>query len=314
MALDLCSINSPNAGAPACDANRGIPKYMVVTTKEFTSSEYASVTLFKAAFKTASLLPKSSSGKLIVLPVIANVESKKDANTEGSLNQGYKATLREGNPAFDFGVQISNRQAQVLRQLNGKDIQVFMVDDAKNVWGTALSNGNFRGEAAKIYITGDDFGDGQAVKTITISLSYTNASEYYDFSAYFPIDFNVSDYGKLKDVQIVEKAAQATNVFKLGGKIQTGRVGQTLDIYTDYSTPLASSSNWVVTNLTTNATIAITSVAVDAANSGWTVTVDSTAWTALTVGTKVSINFAAPSVLDAANVTGIEGTAIIYTK
>lgn len=314
MALDLCSINSPNSGAPACDVSRGIPRYLVIGSKEFVANDYASLTAFKAAFKAATLLPKSSSGKLIVLPIIANVENATEANATGTLNQGFSEVLREGNPSFNFGVQISNRHAQVLRQLNGKDVKVFVFDDKKNLWGTRTDAGIFKGESAKFFAGGDNFTDGQASKVVTFNLAYTNASEFYDFSAYFTLDFNVNDYGQLKDVQIVEKAAAATNVFKVGGQIKTGKVGLTLDIYEDYSTALAAVGNWVVKRLDTNATMTITSVTADAANKGWTVTVDSTAFTALSAGTKVSINLAAPSVLDAASVTGIEGVEIIYTK
>jgi hypothetical protein len=58
----------------------------------------------------------------------------------------------------------------------------------------------------------------------------------------------------------------------------------------------------------------MTSMAVNSGNKGWDITFDSTAYTALSTGAKIKINLADPTTLDAADVTGIEGVAVIATK
>lgn len=314
MALDLCSLNMPNAGAPGCDKARGIPRFLIVGNYEFTVGDLATIATFKAALKAQTLVGRNLTGKLIVLPLIMNVEKKTSAHKEGTLNQGFSEVLQEGFPAFIGGVQISNLHAQRLRPLNGQDVQCFVVDDKLNVWGTWTGNSTFRGESSKIFVGGDDFTDGQASKTVEINVSYTNVEEFKASSAYFTIDFAVSDYGKLKDVQVVlVSGGGASNVHNLTGKIKTGKANYWLDVYIDYSTLMANVARWTLINNQTGVAVTITSVAVNAGGY-WVFTIDSTAYTALTIGYTLTVNFAAPSVLDAAGVTGVEGLSLILTK
>lgn len=313
MATDLCSVNLPNAGVPECDKSRGIPRYLIVGAKEFTAGEYATIAAFKAALKAATLVSRNTSGKLIVLPLAANVEKATPDNATGTLNQGFTEVLREGFPSWNLGVQISNNHAQKLRPLNGQDVRVFVVDHNLNVWGTLTDTPGFKGEAAKIFVGGDDFTDGQSSKTVLINVAYTDVEEFKSSSRYFTIDFSVAAYGKLKDVELTEAIAASSNVFRITGKIKTGKVGVLLDVYTNYSTAMANTARWTAINTATGAAFTITSVAVNAGGY-WTVTLDSTAWTALASLDSVTLNFAAPSVLDAASVTGIEGVSIVLVK
>jgi hypothetical protein len=303
----------PNGGAADCDKARGIPRYAIIGSYEFDSDDLASIAAFKAALLAQTLVGRDGSGKLIVLPIFADIQKKTADKQTGTLNQGFTEVLREGFPAFDGGMQISNKQAQLLRPLNGQNIKVFIVDHNLNVWGTWTEDETFRGESAKLFMDGDDFTDGQASKVIYAAISYTDIEEFKNSSAYFPIDFSVAGYGKLKDVYLEEAIAATDNVFRITGKIKTGRAGYDLDMYEDFSTQIANVARWVATNDQTGAAFTITSVAVNAAGY-WTVTLDSTAWTALGAGDSVTLNFAAPSVLHAAGATGIEGVEIVLTK
>lgn len=313
MSLDLCAVNLPNGGAPACDKTMGIPRFMIVGDYEFTSANYASIAAFKAALKAATLVAAGGSGKLIVLPIIANVENTTGENTTGTLNQGFTEILREGFPSFNFGVQVSNNHIQKFRALNNQDLKVFIVDHNLLVWGVVTSLDKFRGFASRLFVGGDNFTDGQSSKTQLFAWSTTDVEEFKASSRYFEIDFSVSDYGKLKDVELYEKAAASTNVFNISGRLATGKIGYKLDIYSDYSTAMANASRFTCVNNQTAAAHTITSVATNAGGY-WVVTLDSTAWGALASGESVTLNFAAPSVLDAANATGIEGVAIVLTK
>lgn len=313
MSLTLCSSNLPNAGAPLCDKSRGIPRYLVIGDKEFLPADYVSIAAFKAAFKAATLLARGTAGKLIVLPLTVDVANKTAADKTGTLNQGFTEVLLEGFPAFDLGVQISNRHAQILRGLNGQNVNGFIFDQNFNGWGTMTATPGWRGEAMKLFVPGDNFTDGQSSKVVAINVAFTNVVEFKNSSRYFTVDFNVGDYGNLKDVDLTIAVASVANVHNITGKIKTGAINKLLDIYLDYSTALANAARWTCVNNQTGAAFTITSVATNAGGY-WVVTLDSTAWTALGSGDSVTLNYAAPSVLDAAGATGIEGVAIVLTK
>lgn len=312
MSLDLCSVNMPNGGAPDCDKTRGIPRYLIIGSYEFTAADLASTTVFKARLKTQTLLATGAAGKLIVFPIIQNVEKKTADHQTGTLNQGFSEVLREGFPAWDYGVRISNYHSQLLRQINNQSLKIFTVDHNLNVWGTWTSNSTFRGESAQLFIGGDDFSDGQNSKFILVSTSYLDVEEFKQSSKYYPIDFSVSDYGKLKNV-ILTLVTSATNVHNITGKLNTGRANYQLDVYLDYATPMANAARWTATNVQTGVAITITTVATNAAGY-WVVTLDSTMWTALSSGDKVIINWAPPTTIDAVAVTGVEGFPLTVTK
>lgn len=310
MSQELCSLNLPNAGVPACDKTRGIPRYLIIGDKEFTAGEFADIPSWKAAFKAATLVGRSQVGKLIVLPIIADVANTTEANKEGTLNQGFKEVLREGFPSFNFGCQISNNHAQKLRPLNGQDVKCMTVDDNLNVWGTYTSAAKFRGESAKIFIGGDNFSDGQNSKTILINVAFTDVLEFKMNSRYFTIDFAVSDFGKLKDVDLTDAGGSAAGVRHITGKIKTGKVGVKLDIYADYAAVMANVARWTV-SADDGSVISVFSVAQNAGGY-WVVTLTAGEYAAIGVGVILRLNFAAPSVLDAAGATGIEGVEITW--
>jgi hypothetical protein len=313
MSLNLCSFNLPNAGVPQCDKNMGIPRYMIVGDYQFTTANFASIVAWKAAFAAQCLVGRNTSGKLIVLPIIANVENTTGDNLSGTLNQGFTEILREGFPSFNFGVQISNNHIQKFRALNNSDIKVFIVDNALNVWGVVTSAGKFQGFSSRIFAGGDNFTDGQSSKIQVFNWSSTDAEEFKSSSRYFSIDFSVADYGKLKDVDLTQAIASVANVHNITGKLRTGKIGYLLDVYADFSTALANVARWTCINNQTGAAHTITSVVVNAGGY-WVVTLDSTMWTALASGESVSLNWAAPSVIDPVGATGVEGVAIVLTK
>jgi hypothetical protein len=148
-----------------------------------------------------------------------------------------------------------------------------------------------------------------------MTISASDPEEFAQ-SRYFvlPNTFVATDYGVLLDVELYSKVAPSSNVFKIDGLVQTGEVKNSQSAYTNFGATLAVGSLWYAKNTVTGAAITITSVVVDAVNGCYTVTLDSTQFTALASGTVIEIGLNAPTVLDAANVTGVEGVAMTYTK
>ena len=270
--------------------------------------------LFQPFLETASLLSRSAAGKLFVFPVVQDVADKSDANKEGSLNQGFKTVLLEGKPAYEFKVFAGQSLVPQLRKFNNQSLRVLMLDNHNRVWGVK-SGVNFIGAQAKIFTGGLKYADGQNVNegVATISVSYLKASELNDDAAFGEVVSTAGITG-LIDAQLTN-ISHVTNVWKIGAQIATAEIGQTINVADTYSTELAAAGLWVAkTGATYGTTLAITSVAYDAALNCWTVTFDNTAYGLLSSGANIKLNFAAPGVLNAAGVESLEGLEVILTK
>jgi hypothetical protein len=119
-------------------------------------------------------------------------------------------------------------------------------------------------------------------------------------------DFVLSDTIKgLQDVTLT-LVSQAANVFKVVAKSKH----EAINLYSAYSTELAASAAWRLINQETGASMIITTVAVDATLDGgvggFTVTADSTEFTALTAGDNVELKLAPPAALKVLDITGFE--------
>lgn len=313
MSLNLCGSIGVNVGPIPCDVTRGVPRFIFLGGKVFQPSDYASPSAFTTAFKAAAKLANGSSAKLFPLPEIQGNTDKTDANKEGTLGYGFKQVLLEGRPAYEFDVLIGQTQYQKLRKLNRQIIPAQTIDDANNCWGVAKSDGTFVGNDVYFFITGNSYGDGSKNIVAKITLSFVSASDFHDNSAYFPVAFNPNEIKGLLDVVLTETSAHTSNVFHIAANVLTAKLGTSINLVGDYGTLLASASLWVVKVLATGVSHTITSVAATAA--GWDLTLDTTQFTALSAGAKLTIALADPTTLDAANVTGVENVnALTVTK
>jgi len=316
MSLNLCANVGANTGAIDCDVKRGRPVTIGISGATFTTTQTATPTAFKAAIKTACKIATGASGKFFGLPENVGITNKTDAPKEGILGTyGPKVYLIEGKPAYEFDLPVGIQLEKKLRAFNGKQVPVFIFDDQKYWWGRVDSAGNFAGYTAVLFCIPKPFEDANTPQVTKFLVSLVNASEFGDSGAYVPAtNMAVADVAGLKDVNLSFQAPQTTNVGKIFVKIATSQHGVDLNIYDDYSALLVVGM-WVATNAQTGAAFTITSVAVDAVNKCFTFTLDTTAFTALTSGQAVNVNLAAPSVLDAANITGIESvTPIQFIK
>lgn len=315
MAISLCSTVVANTGAIACDVAPGIPAKMLIYNGSKAKSTISSSADFQAWLETSSKLAKTATEKVFVFPIIQDVADATEANTTGTLNQGFTTVLREGKPAYTFKVFAGQSLVPQLRRFNNTNVRVLILDTNNRVWGVS-SGTNFIGAEAKIFIGGLKFATGQGVEegVATISLSYLSAAELNDAAAYGEITTS-SDILGLLDVTLAQTVAPTSNVYKVGATIPTSEVGGSINLYDTYSTQLASASLWeAFTGATYATTLAITSVAADTVNSGWTVTFDSGAFTALGSPSNIKLQLKSPATLDAADVTGLESGFVILVK
>lgn len=315
--FSICGQVAANTGTVDCDVVRGVPASIIVGSGSFLTSDYATSAGFKTAFLQKIKKANTASDKLFPFPVIQGTTDKTVAAKEGNLGYGLRVVLLRSKPGYEFDVLAGSSLEKKLMKFNNKTIPVYVFDDASNIWGVVNSVGTFSGALYLLTVEPRGFGDGQNPQTTKISISIIDSKDFTENSKFASTDFTTSDLTGLLDAVLFITAANATNVYHIGAKILTDALNSFVDVHANsvYATGLAASANWVAKTGTTFATtLAITSVADDATNGGWTVTFDSTAYTALASGVQIKLNFTDPATLDAAGITGIEGNYIIITK
>lgn len=323
MALNSCSTTGGNTGGSGCQGRRETPDLLVIGGKEFTSSEYADSDTLQAALIAATKLSEGNASKLFAFPVVNKVTPNTEADTTGSLPLGSPVRLRKGRPSYTFTMQdISQQQYVNLLKFDNKVVPVFTKDDASQFWGyraaavaNTLNTNVFKGERARISVSGNGFKDSENVETgqTVITVSYLSIDDFEKRAAYIELpDFSSGDVAGLVDVELVEPAAHVSNVHSLVPYIKVPELSGDLDIGSDYGTALAALTWTAFTGATYDTSLTITSVAY---TSGKLVfTFDSTAYTALGSGAKIKLVPPTVAVMDAADVTGIEIGYIILTK
>lgn len=313
--VSLCGSTSQNTGQILCDVSKGVGKKLFIFNGSIASADYATQALFEAKVIANSKLSRTAANKIFPIPEIQDIADSSEANTEGSLGLGFKAIIREGRPVYTLKMFAGSTLAKKLRKYNNQTIRILELDANNRIWGTKQGTA-YVGYLAQVFFTGQRLATGQSVEegVVTCTLSILDISEYNDNSFYQDIS-NVSSIVGLLDVDMTEPSAHVSNVYKIQLSVPTSKIGNSVNLYDQLSTLLASSALWVAkTGATFSTTLAITSVAADLANLAFTVTFDSTAFTALTAGAKIQLSLAAPEVLDAADVTNIESNPIVLTK
>jgi hypothetical protein len=102
---------------------------------------------------------------------------------------------------------------------------------------------------------------------------------------------------------VLALVSQATNVANISATVAGGK-----GLGDNYSTEIADIDAWKATNAQTGADFTITSVTYNSTSKYFVVTLDSTAFTALTTGDKVNIDLVDVAALKALGVDGFEST------
>ena len=315
MALSLCSTSVANTGELACDKSRGILKKLFIFNGNIGSASYADTQTFFDKLVTNSKLSKSDADKIFVLSEVQELSDASEANKEGSLNLGFKATLQEGRPALKAKFFAGGDALKRLRTFNNQTIRVLEYDANGVVWGTK-SGTNFKGFQAKLFFVGNKLATGQNIEegVVEVTISYLSVSEYFD-NAYWmetPSTSNIEDVKPLVDAQLAY-VSHVSNVLKYSLKIPGSNLMEDYDVLTDYGTEIAAlSANFSALSGagTPSVSLPITSMAMSAGLLA--VTYDSTAYTAATGNIKLIPP--TPAQLDAADVVNLEILSVTHTK
>lgn len=312
--IDLCGSVGANTGRINCDPRRANFKTIIIGGVQFSANDYITSTAFGAAFQAAINQPTGASGKLYPFPEFVGVTVNTEANREATFGNGQKITISEGRPSYTANLRVGTNLERQLRKFNGQIVPVFAFDDAGNVWGKRNAAGLFVGYQAEIFVAGAAFGDYNNAQFTNVTISFQSASEFFDFAAFVSTDFDITNLEGLIDIQLSEASVSNTNVRKIAGKFINAQLGNDQNVADYYDTELAVVGLWKVTNILTGAALAITSVAYDNVLKAFTLTLDSTAYTAAATGTKWLVELVAPPALVTAGITGIESIGVIITK
>lgn len=313
MALSLCGQSVDNTGQLACDKSKGIGKKIFIFNGAIAAADYASNDALLTKMIANAKLSKTATNKIFPIPEIQDIADASEANTEGTLGLGFKLTIREGKPVYNCKVFAGADLLRRLRTFNKQTVRILEYDSNNVLWGTK-SGTDFVGYQAILFFDGGKLATGQNVEegVVNFSLSILSNSEYKDNSYWAKIDGNIEDVKALNDVTLLNQSG-TTNVRKIEMKVKgTSLVGD-YNIWDDYGTAIAALT-FTAVKVSDGSAFTVTSVAADATNKALTLTLDSTAYTALGSGAQVKLIPPTPAILDAANVTNVELLSIILTK
>lgn len=314
MALNLCGSTGDNTGEVDCDIIRGNPVKIAPGGATFSPSDYADQTTMDAAILGKLILPTGNSQKLYPFPVIQGTTDQTEAAKTGSLGYGLKIKLLRSKPGYEFDVLAGTALEKRLIAFDGQIVPLLILDDKSQFAGVKDSNAIFKGANYLIGVEPRPYGDAQNPKTTKITISIVDTADFTENAYFYKTALASSNIVGLKNVILSEPQAHASNVYKVKMKIPTSLLNGDLDIWDDYGALIAALTFTAGTGTNYGTSLAITSVAADNTLKALTVTLDSTAFTALSAGAKIKLTPPTPATLDAADVTGVELFPIILTK
>lgn len=270
---------------------------------------------FQTALETASKKAKADSDKLFVFPEIQDIADNSEANTEGTLNLGFKTIIKEGLPSYTFKVFAGQSLAASLRAFNNQTVRILILDRNSRVWGTK-SGANFVGLEARIFTTPLKFADGQNVTegVVDVTISLTSSTELGNSGTFGEIEDSTGIVG-LMDAELSEAQAHAANVHYIKALVPTSEIDTTIDLYDYFDDELADDALWTAfTGATFSTALTITGVAKHVATKSWAITFDSTEYTALAASANIRIVPVIPPTLDAAGVVEVELLPVTVVK
>jgi hypothetical protein len=312
MSISLCGNLDVNTGAIACDDRRGNPSMIILGSAEFAAADYADTATFDAALIAKTKLARNSAQKLYPLPVIQGVTTQTEAAKYGTMGYGLKVKIARSKPGYEFDMLPGTTLEKQLIKFDGRTIPGFILDDQGILWGKQDNAGNFSGINYLVGVEAGEFGDGNNVKPTKVTISIIDSKDNVENLGGVVTDATSADMKGLNDVTLTEKAAHTANVFHIKAVIKTTVMSNTINIAESIGADLADDALWTASS--GGVAVTITSVAVNGAGDGYDVTIDNTEYTALSASAVITINLAAPSVLDAADVTDIEGVSVNCVK
>ena len=299
--ISFCGSVGANTGGIDCDARFGNFRMVFLGGAKFTPAEYATEAALKTAILNRINRANGDSEKLYPFPVANTVANNTEANTEETLGDGTRRTLREGRPAYTLEAGfVGLNQESSMMAFNNATIPAFAFDDTGKFIGKFDADDNLVGAKVQVFTSPAGMGIYSAGTTTKTSINYLNSRDLSTNAKFFQTEFDTDDFEGLLDAEVRALAAPTGNAHKLGVFIPNKSIGKDKNLYDEYDDELNATGMWRGWTAA-GAQVAPTTVVKDTALLGWTVT----------FGTAVvRVDLATPQVLLAGDVKGIEGIAL----
>ena len=308
---DCASVDTVfNTGKPACDFIKGIPKKGVILLDKgtsFSASDLASVTAFISALKAKTYAARG--GRVYPIWDIDNFEEDVPDPTTGSVGNmtTEQIFVSDPLPAFRVGYGGGELQHARIGSMSGGSYDFMIVDDNYTVYGTKTADGGMKGwSTSQIFVYPSKFRVADAVNQYSFRIQLGSIAEYREnvsavktnstiLTAYGLINVPLSELSKAANVVKVQAVADGgTNLEPIYGATISGLT-------------------WTAKKADGTA-FTVTSVADSPSDDSYAVTLDSTAWTALSSGDTVTIYGPTAAALAGASVAPYEMIAVTVTK
>lgn len=293
-----------NSGVPFCDVLKDIPLGIIGLDPGvgFSPAERASKAAFMTALNTKIRADRGS--RAYPLMKLSNYEDKSKEPTKAALGNlvNGEGTILDGIPAFDFQHRIGEIFHRQLLGFQTAGLTWLIVDKKYVVYGT-IDGETFTGYSlSEFYVGLSKFGTTSGFSTYPFSLTLASQTEYKENGRFVQLDSSIAAVTGIREV-VLALVSQATNVANISATALGGKnLGEL------YPTQLAAVGAWVATNTQTGAAVTITSVTYNSTLKTYVITVDSTAYAALTSGQKITINLDSTADLTVLGVDGFEST------
>lgn len=298
-----------NVGIPPCDLAKKKIKGVIFADKgvRFSTGDTASVAAFIAAVKTKAAAARG--GRVYPMFDILNFEDSTGDPATGSVGNLSTATIvtNDAVPAFRFGYNGTEARHRRVSAMAGAQLDMFIVDDQWAVYGT-LDGADFAGfSVLQAYSYTSKFIVSDSVNQYSFRVTLADITEYRDNSVYVVTNSGLSAASGLVNVQLTELS-------KVGGAVKVLAIADGGTNLEPIYTTAISALTFTAVNLETGVAHVVTSVADAPADDAYLVTLDATAWTALTAGDRVQISGPTAAALSAAGVKYFEMLPVIVTK
>lgn len=303
-----------NSGVNLCDVIKDIPYGLLLMDSgvEFSAGDRADIATFIAAIKTKTRAARG--GRVYPLWDLVNYEDQTKEATRGTVGNLSTSDVKlvDAVPGFKFGHYKGELFHQKLSKAEREKLRLMIIDQNFVIYGTKKASGAMTGYSLNEFsVDPSKFATPQGAAQYPFNVVLASLLEYKDNLAFVQCDSTLANISGLVDVNL-SLFSQSTNVMKV--KVLTD--GDQQNLGDNYDSELAAVGAWVAKNKQTGASFTITSVVWDSTNLVWTITLDSTAWTALASLDKVTIDLTTASTLSVTYlVDGYESTGpITITK
>lgn len=298
-----------NTGIPLCDIAKGRIRGVIYLDKGvyFSPAHMASVATFIAELKTKTTAARGSRAYPIF--DLLNFEDNTGDPATGSTGNLTSATIvtQEAVPSFRFGYNGTEARHKRMALMNGAALDVMFVDDKYTVYGTQ-DGVNFKGfSVLQPYTDVSKFIVSDSVNQYAFRITLGDISQYRENSAYVSTNSGLFAAQGLINVQLVE-LSNASNVYKIQAIADGGTNLEPL-----YGAAIAGLT-WTAKKNSDGTSFTITSVADDTTLDAFTVTFDSTMFTALASGASITLYGPTSAALAGASVKPFEMISVVITK